>query len=66
MEIKENYSLKDFNTFGIECQVEKYLRIDTLNDLELLSQDTQYFILGSGSNILFTKDVKGTILHNNL
>jgi UDP-N-acetylmuramate dehydrogenase len=66
MEIKENYSLKDFNTFGIECQVEKYLRIDTLNDLELLSQDIQYFILGSGSNILFTKDVKGTILHNNL
>ena len=66
MESKENYSLKSFNTFGIECQVEKYLRIDTLKDLEQLSQNSPYFILGSGSNILFTKDVKGTILHNNL
>jgi len=60
-------SLKDFNTFGIEAKANKYIRITEESSLkELYEQDAfkqKFFILGGGSNVLFTEDYDGLIVH---
>lgn len=67
MHIYENHSLKNFNTFGVEASA-KYF-VEVFNEQELQSflqykqfQDLPILVLGSGSNILFTKDFDGVIL----
>ncbi len=70
MNIYNNISLKPFNTFGIEAIAKTFIEISDINDLinfhntEILKSEP-YFILGGGSNILFTKDFAGTIIHPN-
>jgi len=75
MNIETNVSLKQLNTFGIDAyakQFAKFTNIDQLVELfELLKPQTsslkpQTFILGGGSNILFTKNVDGTVLKNEI
>lgn len=71
MEILENYSLKKFNTFGIEA-VTKYFTeaksfTELLQALEQLDKlRIAHLILGGGSNILFTKDFDGLTIKNSL
>lgn len=71
MIIQKNYSLKNLNTFGIDVQA-KYFAVfsDTDQLLELLNDPSfstgQPLILGGGSNLLFTKNVDGLVLKNNL
>ncbi|PCJ84388.1 MAG: UDP-N-acetylenolpyruvoylglucosamine reductase [Flavobacteriales bacterium] len=67
MEIKENYSLKKLNTFGIDAKTKYFATTDSVDEIrELLSSDllknNPKFILGGGSNILLTKDFDGTVL----
>lgn len=66
MEIKNNISLKAFNTFGIDVSAERFITIDGKEEVVafLASDYAKYpfYILGEGSNILFTKDIHGTIL----
>ena len=66
--MKKQFSLKSYNTFGIDITAENFYSINSTEELlELLkSKPSKIFILGGGSNILFTKDVKGTVLHINL
>lgn len=68
MEIKENISLKPFNSFGIDARARYFARFKSVDDLrELVSQSAHpLFILGGGSNILFTKDFDGLLLKNEL
>lgn len=66
--IKENHSLKELNTFGLDVKAEKYIHFDTVDDAReaLYTKSTckkPILILGGGSNILFSKDFEGTILH---
>jgi UDP-N-acetylmuramate dehydrogenase len=68
MEIRENVSLKKMNTFGIGVSARYYVRIDSVGALqELFTRDIlldyPHMILGGGSNILFTKDYPGVIIH---
>ncbi len=72
MQIKENISLKPYNTFGIDAKAKYFSAFSSTDELEdLLSgkksktQNTK-LILGGGSNILFTKDFKGLVLKNEL
>ncbi len=68
MEILNNVSLKDFNTFGIDVQASKYCNIVSVDVLkEVLSHHTNedIFILSGGSNILLTKDINALVLHIN-
>lgn len=71
MEIKENYSLKKLNTFGFDVYTAKLVRIYSEEDIYTFI--TQYriekeniLILGSGSNILFTKDFDGIIIQSEM
>lgn len=69
--IKNNYSLKDQNTFKIDVKTKYFANFNSEEELlELLSnkicKDETLFILGEGSNILFTKDFKGIVLKNKI
>jgi UDP-N-acetylmuramate dehydrogenase len=71
MRIQENFSLKELNTFGIDAQARYFTAFTDTEELkELLSDpafaETQKLILGGGSNLLFTKNVDGLVLKNNL
>lgn len=71
MKIHENFSLKNLNTFGIEAKSKYYATFDSTESLKELLQDNTLqdlpkLILGGGSNMLFTKDFDGIILHNQI
>ncbi|PIB29836.1 UDP-N-acetylmuramate dehydrogenase [Maribacter sp. 4G9] len=66
MEIHKNYSLKDYNTFGIDAKAKFFVEITTVEDLQCILGDTRYphkFILGGGSNMLITKDIDALVIH---
>ena len=67
--ILENYSLLDRNTFGIDVSAKYFADIHSEEQLVdvcclPISGNEQKFVLGGGSNILFTKDVEALVLHN--
>lgn len=67
MKILDNISLKKFNTFGIDVKASRFIEITSLENLQsVLNKKEPYFILGGGSNMLLTKDIKKTVLHINL
>ena len=67
MKILQNISLKSFNTFGIDAKAKYFAEL--VNDDDVLSflaansrERDPLFILGGGSNILFSKDFEGTVV----
>jgi len=67
MQIKKNISLKEYNTFGIEAKAKLFCEIKSIKGLIEISKTQEYkdnkiFILGGGSNILFTKDIDALVL----
>ena len=66
--MKKNYSLKSLNSFGIDVNADNFYSVENLSELFkfLKTKPSNLFILGGGSNILFTKNVEGTVLHINL
>jgi UDP-N-acetylmuramate dehydrogenase len=68
MTLKNNISLKPFNTFGIDVNASKFVSIDSLQNLKdiLNTNPVDLLILGGGSNLLLTKDVEALVLQINL
>ncbi|MGJ8666767.1 MAG: UDP-N-acetylmuramate dehydrogenase [Patiriisocius sp.] len=68
MTIEQNVSLKNYNTFGIESTAEYFVSVTSVAELKevLPTNEKELFILGGGSNMLLTKDIKGLVLHLNL
>ena len=71
MTIQENVSLKHLNTFGVEANARWFIDINTQEDLSELFADNQLknyprLIMGGGSNILFTQDFHGLVVHINI
>jgi len=70
MQIKKNISLKNFNTFGVDVVADYFVEIKNEKQIEeLFSTDFDYskrFILGGGSNVLFTSDFDGLIIKNSI
>lgn len=69
MQYKENFSLKDYNTFGINAYAKYFAEFFSEKILfEILKdrKDTEKMILGGGSNILFTKNFEGIVLKNSV
>src|SRR5258706_10525529 len=68
-EVKENVSLKPFNTFGIDVNAKYFRSIESEEQLHELMQTDLFknerrIVLGGGSNFLFTHDFNGVILYN--
>jgi len=66
-EIKENISLKTYNTFGIDVKCSFFAECSSTQEIinflkSYQDSDLPLMILGGGSNVLFTKDFDGYIL----
>lgn len=64
-----DYSLKRHNTFGFDVKCKRFVEFYTVDELKhvidgLTSADEPLLVIGGGSNILFTKDFEGTVLHS--
>ena len=69
MQIQENISLRQYNTFGVDVQARyfsHFTNVDELGELIEAKPRLKKIILGGGSNILFVKDVKGLVLKNGI
>ena len=72
IEIKRNVSLKPFNTFGLEVYADYFARFETVAEFIELFQtyasirSEGLLIVGGGSNLLLSKDVKGLVLKNEI
>jgi UDP-N-acetylmuramate dehydrogenase len=69
MQVLENISLKPFNTFAIDVLAKKFASFsnyDQLSELLSLPGIKDLLILGGGSNILFTKNIDGLVLKNDI
>ena len=71
MKTVKNISLKKLNTFGVDVKSKYFVEINSEEELKLVLNSEEYsnhqkLILGSGSNILFTKDFDGLVIKNSI
>jgi UDP-N-acetylmuramate dehydrogenase len=69
MEILSHFSLKKFNTFGIEAKARKFVAIHNEFELKTVlseNKSEKKFVLGGGSNMLLTKDIDALVIHIDL
>ena len=71
MQVRENFPLMDLNTFGVEANARWYIDINREADLQELFADKQWsdhssLVLGGGSNMLFTGNFAGLVIHMNI
>ena len=61
-----NVPLQQHNTFGIAARAERLLRLRTMDDVQALVTDPlrlePHFVLGGGSNIVITGDIKRLVI----
>jgi len=64
LNIEENISLKNYNTFGIDVTAKRFISIDSVYQLqELLKVEKDIFLISGGSNMLLTKDIEKLAVH---
>lgn len=73
MPIRRQYhhSLRGYNTFGLNVSADELITYDTTDELisilsEIKSKGHRFLHIGCGSNLLFTKDFDGIVLHSNI
>jgi UDP-N-acetylmuramate dehydrogenase len=67
MNIIQNQSLKNYNTFGIDTNAQQFVSVNSISELkDILSKNKEIFILGGGSNMLLTQDITKLVVHINL
>ena len=71
LQIQENVSLKNFNTFGIDVSAKYFVEINHQDELVELFMDPQWLqverlVLGGGSNMLFVKNFDGLVIRMNI
>ena len=64
-----DYNLKRHNTFGMDVRCRRFIEFNSIEELQqtlssLSIADQPLLLIGSGSNLLFTKDFDGTIIHS--
>lgn len=69
--MQENFSLKPYNTFGVDARARYFTEVNTIDELKealifARNQSLQLLFLGGGSNILLTKDFEGLAIRLNL
>ncbi|PRX45797.1 UDP-N-acetylmuramate dehydrogenase [Salegentibacter salegens] len=66
MQVAENFSLKEHNTFGVDVNARKFVSVHATEELREVLQQTyasEIFVLGGGSNMLLTQDIDKTVVH---
>ncbi|WP_372773300.1 UDP-N-acetylmuramate dehydrogenase [Mangrovibacterium sp.] len=69
---EENFSLKAFNTFGVDAKARYFFEFTELEDLPVFLasfpdwEKVPLLVMGGGSNLLFTADFEGLVLHANI
>lgn len=64
MKIESDFSLKNYNTFGIEAKAKQFIAIHSKEELaSLLKNHNDIFILGGGSNMLLTQNIDKLVVH---
>jgi UDP-N-acetylmuramate dehydrogenase len=63
-----DYSLREYTTFGVPAQAARFIRFNTEDELKRWirnesSAHPEKLVLGGGSNLLFTENFDGTVLH---
>lgn len=63
--------LAPHTTFGVPATAERFLEIGSIEALQMAMKlpevkDGKKLILGGGSNVLFTQDQEGTVIHNSI
>ena len=74
MKLSYNVSLRGWNTFGMEVRAAALLEYDSAAELAGLLSDSRFaselplplLHVGRGSNLLFTRDFPGTVLHSRI
>ncbi len=68
MIIQENISLKKLNSFGIDVLAKYFCNFSSLEHLMGIDEKwlANKFVLGGGSNVLFTKNYDGLVLKNEI
>lgn len=69
MSFEKNYDLSTLNTFGIKSSAEFFAAFRSIAELDTLISNLPkepLMLLGGGSNILITKPIEGTVLHNRI
>jgi len=71
LQIQENVSLKNFNTFGIDVSARYFVEIAHEDELVELFADPQWqhterLVLGGGSNLLLVDDFNGLVIRINI
>ena len=64
-----NYSLLGHNTMGIDVKAKQFITYDTVDELKSVLNETAgepVLHIGSGSNLLFTQDFEGVVLHSKI
>lgn len=69
MKIQHDFSLKNYNTFGIEAKAKQFIAVHSIEELKTVlaeNQNQKKFILGGGSNMLLTQDIDALVMHIDL
>jgi UDP-N-acetylmuramate dehydrogenase len=69
IEIQNNFSLKSYNSFGIEAKAKQFVSVHSVAELKTVLEQHKAenkFILGGGSNMLLTKDIDALVIHIDL
>ncbi len=70
MELRFNVDIRDMNSFGIAAKAACTAEYYSIDELSEICRDTElprpFKSIGGGSNLLFTKDFGGTLLHSRI
>ena len=69
MRVVSNLSLLPYNTFGIDVKARLFIEYYSLDELRQVLKEhkgEQILHIGQGSNLLFTRDFDGVILHSGM
>lgn len=66
--LQPDFSLRNFNTFGIDAKARAYLPVSSVDMLQAVRQSAELsalprVVLGGGSNVVLTRDFPGVVLH---
>jgi UDP-N-acetylmuramate dehydrogenase len=67
MKIQHDFSLKSYNSFALDVKAKHFVALENLAEAQELAsflqkEKSKYFIIGGGTNLLFTKDFDGYII----